>query len=252
MKKRIFTILLTALLCFALAFTVQGEDLQAEFLVDDALLLSDLEASVVSNNLESASAAHNAQVAIMTVTETDGRSVDNYIEYIYDSMGYGYGPQHDGVLLLICMDTRDYRILSNGFVADAIGPDEINAIGDAMVDDLSAGNYASAFCTFAEKCEYYINGHLNGFPFDLTKNLIIAAGVGILASMAVTAGLKGQLKTVHKKKEANAYVRAGSVQITQSNDFFLYRDITRQARQKSSSSSSSRSGSSRNVGGGKF
>jgi uncharacterized protein len=62
--------------------------------------------------------------------------------------------------------------------------------------------------------------------------------------------LKGQLKSVRKKNEANSYVKSGSMQINIHNDIYLYRDITR--TKKESSSSSSDSGSSRKTGGGSF
>ena len=38
-----------------------------------------------------------------------------------------------GVLLLICMDVREYRILSNGFAGVAIDPDDISKISDEIV-----------------------------------------------------------------------------------------------------------------------
>ena len=187
----------------------------------------------------------------MTTNSLDGKSIDSYLSSTYDAEGFGYGENHDGVLLLICMEAREWRILSNGFAGEAIDPDAIEKIGEAFTSDLSDGNYAEAFDTFADKCEYYLDGYLNGFPFEFGKALLISLGVGILIALGITKGWKKQLKSVQKQSKANAYVKAGSMKITQSGDYFMYRNLTKTQRQKSSSSSSG-GGSSRSTGGGSF
>ena len=70
-----------------------------------------------------------------------------------------------------------------------------------------------------------------------------------ITTLVVALILKGQLKSVRKQNQANVYVKPGSMQLTTSNDFFLYRTVDRTKKESSSSSSS---GSSRNVGGGSF
>jgi uncharacterized protein len=102
------------------------------------------------------------------------------------------------------------------------------------------------------QCAYYLNGFLNGFPFDAKDALATAILVGLGAGLITAFVLKGQLKTVHKQNQANVYVKEGSMKITRSGDYFMYRTVTRTEKPKSNSSSSSRSGSSRNVGGGRF
>ena len=219
-------------------------------LFDDADLLTDAEEAKLTAKLLTVSHQYNAQIIIATVSSVGNGDVDGFLEYIYDYMEFGYGSNHDGVLLLVCMDPREYRILSNGFAGTAIDTGDIDSIGSSIVSDLSDGNYAEAFDTFTEKCAYYLDGHLNGFPFDFTTNLLIALVIGLIAGVIVAFVLKGQLKTVRKQDRANAYVKSGSMQVTVRNDFFLYRDITR--TKKETTSSSSGGGSSRSTGGGSF
>jgi len=147
------------------------------------------------------------------------------------------------------MDSREYRILSNGFAAQAIGMDQIDAISEAIVSDLSDENYADAFIDFADNCAYYLDGYLNGFPFNTGKNLLISLIAGAVAGIITAFVLKNQLKSVRQQKQANVYIKSGSMQLTTSRDLFLYRQVSRTQKQ---SSNSSGSGSSRNVGGGKF
>ena len=228
-----------------------GEPAEDNLLVwDEAELLNETEVAQLNSKLESISKKYKAEIRVVTLSSMDGGDIDEFLEYLYDESGFGYGENHDGVLLVVCMDPREYRILSNGFAGEAITSGDIDAIGDAFKSDLSDGNYADAFDTFADKCEYYLDGHINGFPFNTGKNLLICVGIGLVVALIVTGIWKGQLKSVRKQSAANAYVKADTMQITQSGDFFMYRNVTK--TQKQSSSSSGSSGSSRSTGGGSF
>ena len=249
MKRILLSAILVLVFCVSLAFPVFAE----EYLVfDEADLLSDSEELALTEKLMDISHEYNAQIVIATVASMDGADIDEFLEYVYDSMGFGYGENYDGVFLLVCMDPREYRILSNGFAGVAIDTGDIDTIGSAIVPDLSDGNYASAFDTFADKCEYYLNGHLNGFPFNFGKNLLICLVIGIVAGVIVAFALKGQLKSVRKQNQANVYVKPGSMQVNVHRDLFLYRNVTRTKKASSSSSGGSSGGSSRSTGGGSF
>ncbi len=246
MKRKCLSMLFAVVLCLSLAvgaFAASGADIY-----DEADLLSSQEEIQLAEKLSETGKEFDAQLVVMTVYSVNGNP-DAYIEEIFDSMNMGYGENRDGVLLLVCMQDREYRILSNGYAGEAIGPSQINAIGDAIVSDLSDGAYADAFSDFADQCAYYLDGHLNGFPFPVGKNLIVALIVGIAAGIAVALVLKKQLKSVRQQKQANVYIKNGSMQITTRRDLFLYREVS---RTKKESSKSSGSGSSRSVGGGKF
>ncbi len=233
------------------ADTPEGDVLMVEeYLVfDEADLLNNSEELALEEKLADLSSKHGAQIVVCTIESMDGGDIDEFLGYLYDEMGFGYGDNHDGVLLLVCMDPREYRILSNGFAGKAIDSGDIGRIGDEMVSDLSDGDYAAAFDTFANQCDYYLDGYTNGFPFNFGKNILICLIIGIVAGLVVAFILKGQLKSVRKQNQANVYVKPGSMQVTVRNDFFLYREVT---RTKKESSGSSGSGSSRSSGGGSF
>ena len=246
MKRKLLSMLFVVVLCLSFAvsaFAASGADIY-----DEADLLSTQEETQLAEKLSEIGEEFDAQIVIMTVSSTNG-NIDAYIEEMFDGMNMGYGEKRDGVLLLVCMDDREYRILSNGYAGEAIGPSQIDAIGDAIVSDLSDGAYADAFSTFADQCAYYLDGYLNGFPFNFGKNLIVALIIGMVAGVVVALVLKKQLKSVRQQEQANIYIKSGSMQITKSRDLFLYREVS---RTKKDSSNSSGSGSSRNVGGGKF
>lgn len=247
MKRRIISLLLVVFLCAALAIPVCA---QGDFVQDGADLLTEAQEAKLRQKLADISATYNAQVIVATVASADGMFMDDLVDHIYDSQSLGYGPDRDGVLLVVCMDIREYQIIGNGFASRAIDNSTIDIIGDAIVSDLSDGNYAAAFHEFADQCAYYLDGYINGFPFKTGQNLVIALIVGLVLALIVTGILKAQLKSVRQQNQADAYVKPGSMDLRIIQDLYLYRNVTR--TKKESSSSSGGSGGSRSRGGGSF
>ena len=224
-----------------------------EFLYDEADLLTDEQEAELVKKLTEVSHATNAQVVIATMATMDGGDIDSFVDYLYDSMGFGYGENHDGVLLLVCMDPREYRILSNGYAGTAIGPDQIDTLCDFMETYLPNGHYVAAFNSFADQCGEFLEYYQMGSPFKVGKNLAISLIIGIIAGLIVVLVLKGQLKSVRKQDQAHRYVKPGSMTVDIQYDIFLYRTVTRTQKQKRVESTSSGSGNTaRSKGGGSF
>jgi uncharacterized protein len=224
-----------------------------EFLYDEADLLTDEQEAELVKKLTEVSHATNAQVVIATMASMDGGDIDSFVDYLYDSMGFGYGENHDGVLLLVCMDPREYRILSNGYAGTAIGPDQIDTLCDFMETYLPNGHYVAAFNSFADQCGEFLEYYQMGSPFKVGKNLAISLIIGIIAGLIVAFVLKSQLKSVRKQDQAHRYVKPGSMTVDIQYDIFLYRTVTRTQKQKRVESTSSGSGdTARSKGGGSF
>ena len=224
-----------------------------EFLYDEADLLTDEQEAELVKKLTEVSHAANAQIVIATIASMDGGDIDSFMDYLYDSMGFGYGENHDGVLLLVCMDPREYRILSNGYAGTAIGPDQIDTLCDFMETYLPNGHYVAAFNSFADQCGEFLEYYQMGSPFKVGKNLAISLIIGIIAGLIVAFILKGQLKSVRKQDQAHRYVKPGSMTVDIQYDIFLYRTVTRTQKQKRVESTSSGSGNTaRSKGGGSF
>ena len=214
MKKRCIIAILVLVLCLLPLVTAAAAD-PAGFVYDEADLLSSAQEADLGEKLQGISQAYSTQIVVVTKPSTEGGDIDRYVETLYDTMGFGYGEDHDGVLLLICMDISEYRILTNGLGADAISPSAIDDIADIIAGELSDGAYYDATEAFADRCEYYLDGHINGFPFNYGMNLLIALTIGILAGVLVTKGLKGQLKSVRMQRAAQVYVKQDSMNIIQ-------------------------------------
>lgn len=251
MTRKFVSVILALLLCVSLAVSVSAAT--TEFLYDDADLLNAAEELLLTEKLANYSSEYNTQFVVVTAKSLD-RPIDLYLDYLYDSRGFGYGQTREGVLLLVCMDVREYRILSNGYAGEAISPDDIDEICDVVAPFLSSGHYAEAFDRFAYKSARFLDDY---YKFNVAKHLGISLVIGIVIGLIVVLILRGQLKTVRKQNQANAYVKTGSMRLTVSNDIFLYRNVSRTRKQSSSSSgggggSRGGGGGSRSRGGGRF
>ena len=245
-------------------------------LMDEAGLLSSGEAATLRAKLEALSEKWKNDIVIVTV-DSIGRSTPmEFADDWFDYNGYGQATtgditDGDGLLLLINMGERDWRISTKGYSIFAFTDAGIEFLGERLkADGLSDGGYANAFNGFADWCDKFFEKAAAGDPYDegslpktsadVAKLVILAFGGGLVIAWFVMKGMKGKLKTVRKNSQAADYVRPGSLQVIYANEQFLYKNVTRVKQETESSSGggggssthSSSSGSSHGGGGGKF
>lgn len=216
----------------------------ADLIVDDADILNSKEERQLAEMLEEAGQTMGLDVVIVTVDGLDGAYIRDYADDYYDYNGYG----PDGVLLLIDMDSRMWWISGTGAGMDIFTSSVIDSIGDRMEADLKEGNYAAAFETFIEEALHYADD-----SFDVGGTLVVALIIGAVVALIVTMVWRSQLKSVRFKAAASDYLKPGSLNITGSQDLYLYSNISKVKRQQTSSGGhSSSSGRSHSGGGGRF
>lgn len=237
--------------------------------VDMAELLSDSEKTALLSKLDEISERQKLDIVVLTVNTLDGKTPRDYADDFYDYNGYGFGENKDGILLLVSMEDRDWWISTTGYGITALTDAGIEYISEKFLSDLSDGDYAQAFTTYAELCDQFITqaktgepydtGNMPKKPFNVAWNILVAFVIGLVVAVIVTNIMKKQLKTVQLKSEANNYVKANSMIVTENRDLFLYNQVSRRARPKETDNSSggssthtSSSGSSHGGGGGKF
>ncbi len=237
--------------------------------VDMAELLSDSEKTALLSKLDEISERQKLDIVVLTVNTLDGKTPRDYADDFYDYNGYGFGENKDGILLLVSMEDRDWWISTTGYGITALTDAGIEYISEKFLSDLSDGDYAQAFTTYAELCDQFITqaktgepydtGNMLKEPFNVAWNILVAFVIGLVVAVIVTNIMKKQLKTVQLKSEANNYVKANSMIVTENRDLFLYNQVSRRARPKETDNSSggssthtSSSGSSHGGGGGKF
>ena len=243
-----------------------------ERVVDMAELLSDSDKTALLSKLDEISERQKLDIVVLTVNTLDGKTPRDYADDFYDYNGYGFGENKDGILLLVSMEDRDWWISTTGYGITALTDAGIEYITEKFLSDLSDGDYAQAFTTYAELCDQFITqaktgesydtGNMPKEPFNVAWNILVAFVIGLVVAFVVTNIMKKQLKTVQLKSEANNYVKSNSMIVTENRDLFLYNQVSRRARPKEtdnrsgssggSSTHTSSSGSSHGGGGGKF
>ncbi len=227
MTKRILSFAFIIILCFSLSLTAMASEDTYKF-YDEVGVVSAEKAYDYADELDALSEKYKVEVSIAVIEVLDTSDIDDFIEIYYDTFGLGYGENHDGIFLLIAMDQREFRILSNGIGADALSEGEIDSITESITPYLSDGDYAAAFDYFISECEYQIDGEINGFPFKPVQSIIISVVIGFVIAFIVTGNMKNKLKSVRKQDAAAEYTKQGSMQLVTSNDFFLYRTVKRE------------------------
>ncbi len=250
--KKLFVIILA--LAF-LALPVAASDATLPRLVDEADILSNGEEESLLSTLNEISERQECDVVIITVSSLDGASVTAAADDFYDYNGYGYGAGDDGILFLLAMEEREYATSTYGFGITAFTDYGQDVMLEKVVPYLSDGDYYEGFMEFASQCDDYITEAKNNEPYDVDNQrfvfepswIVIALIVGIVVAFIYTGTLKAQLNNVKKNNSAASYVRPGSLNLSVSNDMFLYRNVSRTARPKDTGGSSSSGGSSTRI-----
>ncbi len=274
MKKKLYTVIFTLiLLTLSTSFAFAKKDRPR--LVDKADLLSDSAKTELLGMLDEISERQRLDLVIVTKKSLNGKTPREAADDFYDKKGYGFGDGKDGILFLISMEERDWYISTSGFGITAVTDAGREYMAERFLYDLGEGEYAAAFTSFAQLCDDFIAqartgepydvDHLPKEPFEPVLTLILALFISFVISLIVTGSMKGKLKSVHSRPEADSYVKNGSVKLTKVNDLFLYSHVERREKPKDQDDSNrqtsqsggskthvSSSGKTHGGGGGKF
>lgn len=218
-------------------------------LVDDAELLTERQQEQLLEKLDSISEKRQMDVVVVTEYSLDGKTSTEYADDFFAYNGYGYGEDHDGILLLIGMEDRDWAITTTGKAITVFTDAGQEYMTDRFVSYLSSGDYYTAFATYADLCDEFIEHYdetdtaydINNLPKEPFPWGIIGIGslfIGFIPGIITVSVMKGKLKTVKPQAAATAYTRQGSLKITQRTDLFLYNVVNRTARPQDTGGSS--------------
>ena len=260
--------ILTVCVLLAMSLSIQASEVLPLF--DEPDLMTDAQEASLAAKLERISEQYQMEVVVAAFETIDGASPMEYADDYYDYNGYGYGENRDGLVLIVVMDSRDWWISTRGSAITAFTDAGIEYIGDQIVPYMSADDFAGAFNAFADQCSMFMAQAATGDPYDVHNlpqppkepfnagmAVVIAIAVGFIIGKIYADGLKGQLKSVSAQKSAESYVKRGSMNVTTSRDFYLYRSVTKTAKpsdssEGGSSTHTSSSGATHGGGGGKF
>lgn len=193
-------------------------------LVDDGELLTAVQETAIARRLDEVSEKRQLDLVVVTEKTLGGKNKVAFADDYFDYNGYGFGDDHDGILLLYCPNEGVRYISTTGDAIDIFEGDHFDELTGKIIPYFDRGDISGAFLAFADACDDII-GSARAFPWGM---LVIALLIGaVLSWLFPMSSMKGKLKSVRAQSAASSYVRAGSMNLTQNRDVFLFASVTK-------------------------
>lgn len=184
--------------------------------------------------------------------------VDDYTDYgdgsvyevtyqLYHGSELGFGTDRDGIIVLLSMEERDHAMFVYGeyaeYAFDEFGQEELE---ERFLGDFEDNDWYGGISSYLDACNEFLTKAEEGKPVRSSPWPMVAAAVGISCLIAggICFFLLRGMKSVHEKKEADAYLTGGGLHLTQQYDRYTHTTQTRTKIKKESSSSESGGGGS--------
>ena len=229
---------------------------------DAAGLLSENEIAKLQKSIHGFINRNNIDMVVVTINHNNKTDMngelpsDNFAMDFYEYNDFGKGEHsingYDGVILLIDMQYRKFRILDRGVPNEkwGVARSNVDKYVQNMASDLTAKNYYAAI-------NYFIYEYESDYQYEISFPWIKCSIFALILGFILLMIEKGKYKNIRKATSAANYVKEGSFRLTVKRDTFVSTHTTKtyDPPQKSSSgggSHSSSSGGSFGGGGGSF
>ena len=189
-------------------------------------------------------------------TDYGDGSVYEVTYQLYHGSELGFGKDRDGIIVLLSMEERDYATFVYGeyaeYAFDDFGQEKLE---ERFLDDFGDNDWYGGISHYLDACDEFLTKAEEGKPVRSSPwpMVGVAVGVSCLIAAGICIFLLRGMKSVHQKKEADAYLTEGGLHLTQQYDQYTHTTETRTKIEKSSSSSnSSESGGGGSGRSGKF
>lgn len=214
MIKRIISLFVVIMVCVFSFITVYA---QSSYVVDEPKLLSNEQRETLNDKCIEIKDNTGISVYVLVLNTINYKRVETFAEEYHKENNL----DNDCVMLLISMDSRDMDICAHGKGEDALDASRREEIFTSMYDYMHYGNYNDAFNVF-------ISGVIKfSKPYVSFSWVIISIVIGMGISLIITLVLKSKHKSVKFQRDASAYVKNGSLNLTNQSDQFLYFTINR-------------------------
>ena len=242
MKKKITLSLLLAL-CLVLSLggaALASGEMAVPYVTDAAGLLTQDEVLALEAQAEQIAEDYGCAPYILVV--------ENYRDYedttdifeagmnLYERWELGYGPEKNGLLLILSMAERDYALVTYGSVTHRAFTDYgQDALYEQFLDNFRNDDWVGGFRDYLDGCAWLLEQARNGTPYDVNTapkgfNPLILV-IPLVLALAVCLVLTAQMKTAKRKTEAGDYMVQGGAKMRVVQDIFTHRTVTRQVIQ---------------------
>lgn len=212
---------------------------EEEKIYDFADLFTDSEEVELYNQVTSFVSDTNLDMAIVTINENPKYDAQDYADDFYDYNYFGKGENHDGLLFLIDMATREMYISTCGQALLIYDDYRIERILDATYDKIVEKDYYGCAGSFVKSALYWFNSGIpdsnkgfyideNGIPTEDSNykapvftgtSLSVIGVISLIISLIATGVKKSKHTTIKKATTATEYMKTKN--LTQKLDNFL-------------------------------
>ncbi len=240
------------------------------YIFDDAYLLSDERCAELEELARVTSEELGFGIYFLAVYDMMDYGYSDAFELAKDWFlheDFGYGPNGDGIFLVLSMEERDFYLVTHGYGEEAYSDSARDHVCDEFLDDFGDDDWYGGIKDYIKCAGELTKRAQEGDPYgkkDELKGVItvgaIVVGICFVVSIFIAKGImNGYVSAMNNAviaTEANDYVTAGSVVIKERSDSFEYETVHRETIQSSSSggsgSHSHSSGGGFSGSGGKF
>jgi uncharacterized protein len=173
MQKRSLLILIMMLLVLPWGMsTAKAETFDRNhYIYDYAHLLTDEESAKLQHAASERGKERETAFIIITLDETNGKDIVQYVEDFYDEYGPGYDQPHGNTAILaIDMNERDVYLAGFKKAERYLDDSRLDLIREEMSPDLSGGQYFDAFSVFINRAYEYMGDEPDDGELGYTGN----------------------------------------------------------------------------------
>lgn len=229
----------------------------ADFVVDEAGILSEEERVKLNEKAESISRLFNSDVVLYTVRQHSGASVEEGSEKIYTEKNYGAGQDRSVIMLLLSFADRDYDIMAHGHANIVFTDHGKERLAESFKPHFKNDGWYKGFDAYLDRVKEFFEYAQNGNPVDTksdpydvmtAKDYIIAVGIGLIPSLLIVLIMLSKMKSAVAQDMADVYIPERGMNLSVKNDRYLRKSVSRTYSPQNESKSSG-GGTSVNSGG---
>ena len=226
MMKKLLPLLLILLMLLMMCPAAPAE---VNRVTDRANVLTATEEDQLEEAIAIIRDAYQFDVVLLTESSIGNQSTAYYSDLYYANGGFGYGDNHDGIMLLLVtgggVGNRDYFIMNTGRGEKIFTDSVMYVLEDNFLPYLRQSNYAGGLSRFVLDVQARLEA---AKPLNRANSVLpFTLGGDTAVGLVVSLVLKGQMRTVRRKQNATSYVRDGSFQLTRAQDLYLYTTTVR-------------------------
>lgn len=199
--RSIFLFLLCFLLCGTLVVptnAVQKEEFDEVLVFDNGNILRRGQEGQIRERLKTVSQDFQVYLYLVTEASIGDHDALAYAEHYFHANDLGCGDKKDGILLLLCMDRREWAIYGNGLGKQAVADGRARMIGEKIRPALIERDYVEALTIFGAECMIHLDVAVNQEKNPIRAGVTMAVFLGSAGALVVVGVVQSRQK---KRKE---------------------------------------------------